>query len=385
VSAQHRQQATVNVADPRGAARRPAVTLAELAVSIAVTGLLAGAIVSSILIASHALPERSAATTAVIGDTALLQDLATDLAEAVSFTQRNAQSVEFMVPDRTGDGNADVLRYAWSGTAGDPLTRQINGGTVAPLAPAVQAFSLAYGVDTVSVRQRESSATTSDLTLLANFDGWGAVTPTAEEFSLSTSSWAAEYFEPAIPSGTLEMTITEVSLYLRKTVGDSPGDLWIEIYAPGGGSTLPAGSPLGSSAMVSNTSIGTSYSWVSFPFTNVTINWPRGGYVLVAKATTVGPAARAFYYRATAAPADSTIMLWTTDGGATWNPPSSSMNQYDMFFQVHGTYSTRSVREENRSLYFLRSVTATLRSDARATVAARTTARVLNAPEVSGP
>ncbi len=363
------------------------MTLAELAVSIAVAGLLAGTIVSSILIASHALPQRSAGTNAVSDDAALLQELATDLAEAVSFTERSAQAVEFTVPDRTGDASPDVLRYAWSGTAGDPLTRRLNGGPAAPLAPAVQTFSLTYLVEKVEVRQRESTTHTSDLTLLAGFSGWTGVIATTSSFTVRSSHWAAEYFEPAIPEGALEMTISQVSLYMRRLAGDPPGQLWVEIYAPGGGSAriLPTGPPLGSSAQVSNATLGTSFSWIDFPFADLRIPRPRGGYVLVVKATTTGTAGRAYFLYAGSAPADSTIMLWTTDSGANWNPPESSMNQYDMFFRVHGTYTARSVNETNRSLYFLRGITATLRSDAQAPVTTRTTALVLNSPEVSAP
>jgi hypothetical protein len=363
------------------------MTLAELAVSIAVAGLLAGTIVSSILIASHALPQRSAGTNAVSDDAALLQELAADLTEAISFTERSAKAVEFTVPDRTGDASPDVLRYAWSGTAGDPLTRQLNGGVASPLAPAVQTFSLTYLVEKVEVRQRQSTTHTSDLTLLAAFSGWTGIIPTTSSFPVRSSSWAAEYFEPAIPEGALEMTISQVSLYMQKKAGDPPGQLWVEIYAPGGGSAriLPSGAPLGSSARVSNATLGGGFSWINFPFTDLRIPRPRGGYVLVVKTTTSGVAGRAYYLQAGSAPADSTIMLWTTDSGATWNPLESSMNQFDMFFQVHGTYTTRSVNETNRSLYFLRGVNATLRSDARAPVTARTTARLLNSPEVSAP
>lgn len=363
------------------------MTLAELAVSIAVTGLLAGTIVSSILIASYAFPHRTGGTNAVIENAAQLHDLTADLTEAIHFTQRTPQAVEFTVPDRTGDGNPDVLRYAWSGLAGDPLTRQINGGVVAPLVPAVQAFSLAYLIDKVNVRQRQSTTSTSDLTLLASFSGWIGSLPIPNAFSVNSSNWAAEYFEPAIPEGALAMTITQVSLYIRKLASDPPGQLWVEIYAPGGGSARvePTGSPLGSSALVSNATFGTRYAWVSFPFTNLQIPRPRGGYVLVVKATTATTAGRAYFLQSMTAPSDSTIMLWTTDGGASWHPQEGSMDRYDMYFRVHGTYSTRSVSEEGRSLYFLRGLTVTLESEAKTSQPVQTTARVLNAPEVSAP
>ena len=50
----------------------------------------------------------------------------------------------FTVADRTGDSAADTIRYAWSGVAGDPLTRQINAGTAVTVAANVQSLQLSY-------------------------------------------------------------------------------------------------------------------------------------------------------------------------------------------------------------------------------------------------
>ena len=56
-----------------------------------------------------------------------------ELNYALSFTERPVNVVEFTVADRDGDESPEFIRYAWSGTPGDPLTRQYNGGTIAEL------------------------------------------------------------------------------------------------------------------------------------------------------------------------------------------------------------------------------------------------------------
>jgi hypothetical protein len=68
---------------------------------------------------------------------------------ASSIVTRSATQISLVVPDRTGDGAADTVRYSWSGTVGAPLQRQINGGTAETLLETVQAFGLTY--DTVTV------------------------------------------------------------------------------------------------------------------------------------------------------------------------------------------------------------------------------------------
>jgi hypothetical protein len=72
-----------------------------------------------------------------------------DLRYASSFSERSANAVTFVVPDRTGDGLPDTLRYAWSG-AGTPLTFALNSGTAQTLIPSVENFSLNFRTQTLN-------------------------------------------------------------------------------------------------------------------------------------------------------------------------------------------------------------------------------------------
>jgi hypothetical protein len=67
-------------------------------------------------------------------------ELEADLEFALAFTEQSARAVTFLVPDQSGDAKLETVRYAWSGTPGDPLTRQFNGGAVAVVLENVHVF-----------------------------------------------------------------------------------------------------------------------------------------------------------------------------------------------------------------------------------------------------
>jgi type II secretory pathway pseudopilin PulG len=124
--------------------RRSGYTLIELVASmLAATALIAG-LASAMLISSAAFnaDNGSSAQRALAAD--VQADLMADLQHAISFSERTANAVTFTVPDRTGDSSPETIRYAWSGTPGDPLTYAFNGGTAVTLTDNVYKFDLTY-------------------------------------------------------------------------------------------------------------------------------------------------------------------------------------------------------------------------------------------------
>lgn len=71
-----------------------------------------------------------------------MTDLLADIQLAQSFSENTTTAVTFTVPDRNGDNNPETIRYAWSGNAGDPLTRQYNSGAVVTVAENVHTFHI---------------------------------------------------------------------------------------------------------------------------------------------------------------------------------------------------------------------------------------------------
>lgn len=118
-------------------------TLIELVVSMPAATLLMASLASTLFIASQAFEGNGPAVRkSAAGEVA--SDLMTDLSEAIRFSERTATAATFTVPDRDGDSNHETIRYAWSGTPGDPLTYEYNGSAPAILASDVQQFDLTY-------------------------------------------------------------------------------------------------------------------------------------------------------------------------------------------------------------------------------------------------
>jgi hypothetical protein len=123
-------------------ANRRALTLLELAVCLISSMTLIGGLAASIYLSSQALPGNENASRQKSKAAAVLRDLMADVSVAVSFTERTSRAITFRVPDRSGDGSPDTIRYAWSGTAGDPLMYQFNSEAAVSIATGVQAFNL---------------------------------------------------------------------------------------------------------------------------------------------------------------------------------------------------------------------------------------------------
>lgn len=127
--------------------RRPdrnAFTLMEVILSTVIVSIILGATVSTLMITQRGI----AGSTTVVQDAADGRDaselVTLDLSLALSFSERTGKAVTFTVPDRDGDGQPETIRYSWSGDAGDPLTRRINGGTIVTIAENVTRFDLDY-------------------------------------------------------------------------------------------------------------------------------------------------------------------------------------------------------------------------------------------------
>src|SRR4051794_4018386 len=131
------------IRNPRSAARLRspksiAFTLIELVISLAIMAIIATALGSTIVLASRALDQDAGPAAAAVAARRATDRMLADLAAAISFSERTATSVTFTVPDRDGDGVPETIRYAWSGSGGDALTREYNGGRPEAFADGVQ-------------------------------------------------------------------------------------------------------------------------------------------------------------------------------------------------------------------------------------------------------
>ncbi|MGB9625033.1 MAG: PulJ/GspJ family protein [Phycisphaerae bacterium] len=129
---------------PPARSRRRGLTLVELVAGLTITAILLLGTLSAVTLATRAMPGRGDAVAATLDSAAALDMLASDLHYATSYMERSENAVTFQVADRNGDQLPEMIRYAWSGTPGDPLTRTCNGGQAVRILDQVQEFSLQY-------------------------------------------------------------------------------------------------------------------------------------------------------------------------------------------------------------------------------------------------
>ena len=380
---------------PFGSCRRAGrrgVTLAELIVSLFVMSILAGGMVSAVLIATNAVPDTDDPTQAVLDARAVVDQIAGDLLTAQVFTERIATALEFTIPDRNADLAPETVRYAWSGTPGDPLTWQYNGGTVVNLVQDVREFDLSYSTRTVTTTETQGGTTTSAEFMMASFEGWDGIPPSPLPFPVTLTGWAAEFFTVSgVPPEADSLSITRVELQMCQGTLLDAGTFSVGIHdvaAPG--NPEPATDPIGTPVVVSSSTLNPypTFDWEGFTFSDVLISNPSTEYVIVLKGSwpDISPMdAQVRRYTDRNAPADDTVALWTSDSGSSWDPRANRRDEYDTLFRVYGRYETTGEQLVDVTRYFVTRVNVQLRVGPDASTRVETAVQVLNAPEVTGP
>ncbi len=366
---------------PAAAAR--GFTLMELLVSMVASSALIVGIGSSLYIAFRATDPQLGGLQPRRDGSQVAASLLSELRFAESFIQRTATSAEFTVADQTGDSNPETIRYQWTGTPGDPLTRQFNGGAVVNVVEDVQNFNLDFRIKSVTTTETQTTTASSGEYLFSSFEGWPAITPTYQDFQVGSADWCAEFFDVStIPNGASKVTITRCQLMLKQ---DQGGNLTVGIHrSKGGGNPEPANNSIGTPATVAVATLPTTYQWVEVTFSDVILQNVNKEFVIVVKGDTPN-AARAQYLSSSQAPADNTVMLWTNSSGQKWDPKKNQRDENDMYFRIWGEYETTNNDPVTVTRHYVVSAGATLQvsSDNRARVESRTD--ILNRPEVSSP
>lgn len=362
-----------------------ALTLAEVSASLLVCAVVLGGLASTVVVASRALPERNTETDGVLRSVWALDRLSEEVHCASEFVLRGERGVEFTIPDRTGDDAPEVVRYEWSGVAGEPLTRRINGGAAAAVSPPLKTLAFGYDVETRTTTEKSVSYLDSTETLLAQFSTFGALATTTN-LPVNTTAWAAETFSAltAVPSDAVQLQITRVSVTMRRPSTITAG---ASVSAGIHGADLVSytidPNPIGTPSSRLASMLGTSYATVTFTFSDVVVTNPLAGLAVVFKGTGAATAQVQKQNLALAAP-NGTAAMWTTTAGSTWLPARSEIHEHDIPFAVYGTYRTRIVTDVEVTRYFLKRVRVAAEfADGRLPLALA--ASVVAEPEVGEP
>jgi len=354
------------VAVPGRARRSHGHTLFELVMSLAICSVLLLAMQSIVVIASRAIPNGQTVPSLNVNGADVMQTISRDLMYATAISEMTSTAITFTVPDRNNDGAAETIRYAWSGTAGNPLTRQYNGGTVVNVLPSVQSFLLAY--DKRAVLQ-PTTYTTSAEALLASNTGLSIL---SGDSSVTSTNWPAQYFMPTLPGSATSWAVTRVTISAK--AGSAGGQSLVQIR-PVDSSNLPTSTVLDQQTMLGSNLTG-STAYQTFTFTNATGLSPTRGAAIVVQ-WSVGSTASQIHYL-TSISLSSEAMATTTNSGGTWSNPLLS----DLNFTAYGTYNTPNAPTYK---YYLTNVRASVQQSSDTSTTLSLSARVLNEPQVTGP
>ncbi len=353
---------------PRSA--REGFTLVELVLSLSIAAILLMALQSTVLVASKAIPDGRSVGSALVSSGQPMGSLSADLYFATSVTELTGTAITFTVPDRNGDGTPETIRYAWSGKAGDPLTRQYNGGAAVNVIPGVQSFGLTY--DRRQVQAPTTYATSAE-TLLSSSTGGGST------YSVQSGAWPGQYVSPSFPVTPNTWSVTRVLISARS--GTSPaGQALVQLRAVDAGG-LPT-STIYDQQTLAAASLTSSYAWQTFTFSGATGLSPSQAIALVVQWSADTTACGVQY-------SNGGLLGGLVGGlfgggnmeqynGTSWG----GMSGCNLNYYLYGTYTTPNPPAYN---YFLKDVRCGVQLTGDSATQMNTMIRVVNEPQVSGP
>lgn len=304
---------------------RPAFTLVELTLAMAIGSILLLALGGALMLTTSASDSGDDSAAKALQASAAAAQLSADLGVATAIPTASPTDILMTVPDRNGDGADEKIEYTWSGRPGDPLLRAYNGSTPAILVPAIQSLAL------TTVSRPPAVPVESAEQVLASCDSpTGASSQTD---NVDNSNFDAQFVRPILPSGATAWKISRVKLFLTRSSGSS--NSWRLSIQTADASLKPTGTILASINFASG-SVASTAGWVEYAIGPVSglsptqgvcivVDGSPGGKVLVTRA--VGGSNQPF----------NTHYLISTNSGSTWSTPNDSA---DLRFILTGTYTT---------------------------------------------
>jgi hypothetical protein len=253
-----------------------------------------------------------------------------ELRYATVILQQTPLILEFVVADRNSDGTSEKIRYEWSGTAGDPLRKTINGGTAVDVLTSVYSFNV-----TLQQKSKTTTLTTTndsaETVLFANATVLGS-----SYRDIDVNNFAGQQINPAsfpsVPANAVSWSATKIDFHSRQS-SSATETVTVQLRHSGDPYDGPTSNVLGQATIAESTlgaSSGT-FNTVTFasPIRNLMLN--RTYQLVVMQASSTGAACRL-----TTDDSAASGVLESYDAGASWQ----YMPSRQIFTRVYGTYTT---------------------------------------------
>jgi hypothetical protein len=259
----------------------------------------------------------------------VVSQICDELRYATYVIQQTPQILEFVVADRNSDGTSEKFRYEWSGVAGAPLRKSINGGTAVEIAPAVNSFNVTFQQTQTSTTYTTTVDSSQQLLLTT------ASVASTNRRDIDATNHMAQVIAPtafaSIPTGALSWNMTRVDFYGGQN-SSATETLAVQIRPTGDPYDSPTSHVLGQ-VSVPESFVTSSDGWniVTFASPIRDLSLSRRYALVLAQLSGSGSAARIPYADTTA-----TGVTDSTDAGASWQ----SMSTRQMYARFYGTYTT---------------------------------------------
>jgi hypothetical protein len=189
-----------------------------MVLSMSLLALVLGAATAVVALAARSAPDPKDPLAEQITLQSIADQIALDAGDASEVELIGKHELHLVCDDITGDGVADTIVYSWSGDAGEPLTRALNG-VERVMIPAMEGLAFAASGVLLGV-DGESVPTTKTNQLVASVAQVGAAGPA---YSVRSNP-VAQRFKARVPSSATEWSLTGVSLWLgRDGLSESQG------------------------------------------------------------------------------------------------------------------------------------------------------------------
>jgi hypothetical protein len=308
--------------------RLRAFTIIELTVAMVASAFLMVGLGSVMFIARQvAYSPTAASRRSKTAD--VINQISDELRYATVITQQTSQILEFVVADRNSDGTAEKIRYEWSGIAGDPLRKTVNGATAVDVVTSVYAFN-------VTLQQKSKTTTLTTTTdsaeglLLGNAS---VVTGTYRD--VDTSNFYGIQINPAamtgLPANALSWNLTKLEFHGKQN-GTATETLAVQLRLAGDPNDGPTSSVVGQATIAESLISATDgFNTVTFPNAIRNLVFNRFYQVVFLQPSGSGKA-----LKLTNNDTASTGIFESYDAGASWQ----YISPRQVYVRLYGTFTT---------------------------------------------
>jgi prepilin-type N-terminal cleavage/methylation domain-containing protein len=301
-------------------------SLVELALAMAIGAVLLGVMGGALMLTTSAADSGADGAGSSLQAADVGAQIGAELAVATSMLVSTPNDLAFTVPDRNGDGTPERIEYTWSGTAGAPLMRNVNGGTPSAVIASVRSINLSR------VARAPAVAVESAERVLAQCDtasGSSSMAVTVDE-----TRAVAQYVRPVLPAGAVAWRVTRVRVYLSQLSGNSKV---VNVYLRPATAQLTPGAGVLASATVTSGGAPSGGGWVEFALPASGLGATQGVCITMEDTVDKGTFTVMGWQNGSNQPYNTHYVAGTGGASVTWGTPTDTK---DLRFIVYGTVTT---------------------------------------------